>query len=122
MKVPGEKKVLCGLCNNYLGTTSNLREHLHCHHKDKYKQSRRTKGSDSKEQTNMDTFFTHSKCLPSRAKKITELIAFMVLKIYDLLQLLMEQDFCCTLSLAMPSHHLSMLFIKSTPWLRKNIS
>jgi len=39
MKVPGEKKVLCGLCNNeysYLGTTSNLREHLRRHHKDKY--------------------------------------------------------------------------------------
>jgi len=84
-KVPGEKKVLCGLCNNkysYLGTTSNLREHLHRHHKDKYKQSRsgRTKGSDGKEQISMDTFFTRCKCLPSRAKKITELIAFVVAK------------------------------------------
>jgi len=38
MKVSGEKKVLCGLCTNkfsYLGTT--IREHLRCHHKDKYK-------------------------------------------------------------------------------------
>jgi len=80
--VPGEKKVLCGLCNNkysYLGTTSNLREHLHRHHKDKYR-SGRTKGSDGKEQISMDIFFTRSKWPPSRAKKITELIAFVVAK------------------------------------------
>jgi len=85
-KAPGGKKVLCRLYNNeehsYLGTTSSLREHLHRDHKDKYKQSGsgRTKGSDGKEQTSMDTFFTRSKCLPSHAKKITELIAFMVAK------------------------------------------
>ena len=39
-KVPGRKKVLCGLCKNkysYLGTTSNLREHLLRYHKEKYK-------------------------------------------------------------------------------------
>ena len=77
--------MLCGLCNNeysYLGTTSNLREHLRRHHKDQYKRSGsgRTKVSDGKEQTSIDTFFTRSKCPPSRAKKITELIALMVAK------------------------------------------
>ena len=84
-KVPGGKKVLCGLCKNeysYLGATSNLREHLLRYHKEKYKrnESGSNKASDGKEQTSMDAFFTRSKCPPSRAKKITELIAFMVAK------------------------------------------
>jgi len=41
-KMPGGKKVLCVLCKNgysYLGATSNMREHLLCHHKDKYKRN-----------------------------------------------------------------------------------
>ena len=88
-KVPGGKKVLGevlgGLCKNeysYLGTTSNLREYLLRYHKEKYKrnESGSNKASDGKEQTSIDAFFTRSKCPPSRAKKITKLIAFMVVK------------------------------------------
>jgi len=76
------KKVLCQVCNNeysYLGTTSNLRDHLIHYHKDKYKRKDTIQSSD-KQQTSMDTFVNHFKCPPAHAKKITELVAFMVAK------------------------------------------
>ena len=81
-KNAGGKKVLCRLCNNeysYLGTTSNLRDHLIRYHKDKYKRND-TSESGNKQQTSMDTFVNRFKCPPARAKKITELVAFMVAK------------------------------------------
>ena len=81
-KNAAEKKVLCQLCNNeysYLGT-SNLREdHLIRYHKDKYKRNDTIKSSN-KQQTNIDTFLNRHKCLPTRAKTITELVKFMVAK------------------------------------------
>ena len=43
------KKVQCRLCKNeyaYLGTTSNLRDHLIRYHKDKYKRSDATESGD----------------------------------------------------------------------------
>ena len=67
---------------SYLGAMSNLREYLLHYHKDKYKcnKSGGNKASDDKEQTSMDAFFIRSTCPISCAKKITELIAFMVAK------------------------------------------
>ena len=82
IKNTGRKKVLCQLCNNeysYLGTTSSLRDHLICYHKDKYKRNDTIKSSN-KQQTSMDTFLNHHKCPPARSKKITELVALMVAK------------------------------------------
>jgi len=81
-KNTGRKKVLCQLCSNeysYLGTTSNLRDHLIHYHKDKYKRKDIIQ-SGNKQQTSMDIFVNHFKCPPARAKKITELVAFMVAK------------------------------------------
>jgi len=82
-KNAGRKKVLCQVCNNeylYLRTASNLRDHLICYHKDKYKRKDTILQSGDKQQTSMDTFVNHFKCPLSRAKKITELVAFMVAK------------------------------------------
>ena len=75
-----EKKALCQLCNReyaYLGTTSNLRDHLLRFHKDKYKGK---DGTNNKQQSNIDTFVTRAKCPSVRAKKITELVALMIVK------------------------------------------
>ena len=76
--------MLCGLCKNeysYLGATSNLREHLLRYHKDKYKRNEGvSRDGNGKGQTNLDGFIIRCKCPPSRAKKITELIALMVAK------------------------------------------
>ena len=74
------KKVWCRLCEHeyvYLGTTSNLRDHLVHYHKDKYKWSDTIESSD-KQQTSLDIFVNRHKCPPARAKKITELVALMV--------------------------------------------
>ena len=83
-KMPGGKKVLCGLCKNeysYLGATSNLREHLLRYHKDKYKRSEGgSRDGNEKGQTKLDGFIVCSKCPPSCAKKVTELIALMIAK------------------------------------------
>ena len=74
------KKVQCRLCEHeyaYLGTTSNLRDHLVRYHKDKYKRSDTIESGD-KQQTSLDIFVNRHKCPPARAKKITELVALMV--------------------------------------------
>ena len=73
-KDTGRKKVLCQLCNNeysYLGTTSNLRDHLMRYHKDKYKRNN-TVGSGDKQQISMDAFVNRHKCTPASSKKTTE--------------------------------------------------
>ena len=110
---------------SYLGTTSNLRKHLHRHHKDKYKRSGsgRTKVSDSKEQTSIDTFFTCSKCLPSRAKKITELIAFTVAKVLRSAAVVNGAGFKRLLSYLEPGYAIPSsvhLFVEITPWPKKS--
>ena len=74
------KKVRCRLCEHeyaYLGTTSNLRDHLVRYHKDKYKRSNTIESSD-KQQTSLDIFVNCHKCPPARTKKIIELVALMV--------------------------------------------
>ena len=74
------KKVRCRLCEHeyaYLGTMSNLRDHLVRYHKDKYKRSDTIESSD-KQQTSLDIFVNRHKCPPARAKKVTELVALMV--------------------------------------------
>ena len=74
------KKVHCRLCKQeyaYLGTTSNLRDHLIRYHKDKYKWSDATE-SDEKQQISLDIFVNHHKCPAASAKKITKLLAFMI--------------------------------------------
>ena len=58
---------------------SNLRDHLIHYHNDKYKRNDTTE-SGNKQQTTMDTFLNRHKCPPAHAKKITELVAFMVAK------------------------------------------
>ena len=68
---------LCEHEHAYLGTTSNLRDHLVHYHKDKYKR-RDTIESGDKQQTRLDIFVNHHKCPPARAKKVTELIVLMV--------------------------------------------
>lgn len=74
----GAKKASCRLCNKdyaYLGTTTNLRDHLLRFHKDKYKAK-----DGFKQQSTIDTFVNHAKCPAARAKRITELVALMVAK------------------------------------------
>ena len=74
------KKVHKRKCKNeyaYLGTTSNLRDHLIRYHKDKYKRSDATESGD-KQQTSLDIFVNRHKCPAARAKKITELLALMI--------------------------------------------
>ena len=75
------KKVHCRLCKNeysYLGTTSNLRDHLIRHHKDKYKRNDARESGDNKQQTSLDIFVNRHKCPAARAKRITELLALMI--------------------------------------------
>ena len=74
------KKVQCRLCKNdyaYLGTTSNLRDHLNRYHKDKYKQNDARESGD-KQQTSLNIFVNCHKCPTARAKRITELLALMI--------------------------------------------
>lgn len=49
------------------------------YHNDKYKRND-TIESDNKQQTSMDTFLNRHKCPPACAKKLTELVVFMVAK------------------------------------------
>ena len=70
----------CRLCKNkyaYLGTTSNLRDHLICYHKDKYKRSDAIESGD-KQQTSLDIFVNGHKCPVARSKRITELLVLMI--------------------------------------------
>ena len=79
-KNAGGKKVQCRLCKNeyaYLGTTSNLRDHLIRYHKDKYKWSDAIESGD-RQQTSLDIFVNRHKCPAARSKRITELLALMI--------------------------------------------
>ena len=79
-KNAGGKKVQCRLCKNeyaYLGTTSNLRDHLIRYHREKYKQSDAIE-SGNKQQTSLVIFVNRHKCQAARSKRITELLALMI--------------------------------------------
>ena len=79
-KNAGGKKVQCRLCKNeyaYLGTTSNLRDHLIRYHREKYKQSDAIE-SGNKQLTSLVIIVNCHKCQAARSKRITELLALMI--------------------------------------------
>jgi len=68
--------VKCKLCNKsyaYHGGTTNLHDHLNRVHSNEYK-------TKSKHDPTLDAFIARSKCPTSRAKRITDLIADMVMQ------------------------------------------
>ena len=74
-KNAGGKKVQCRYA--YLGTASNLRDHLIRYHREKYKQSDAIE-SGNKQQTSLVIFVNRHKCQAARSKRITELLALMI--------------------------------------------
>ena len=71
--VKKDKSALCKVCNKeyaYHKGTSNLRDHLSHAHPAKLR--------SSQNQPSLDPYLSHTKCSDSRAKRITELVADMI--------------------------------------------
>ena len=124
----GGKKVHCQLCKNefaYLGTTSNLRDHLICHHKDKYKRNNARESGD-KQQTSLDIFVNRHKCPATRAKRITELLALMIARDLRPAAIVEGEGFKQVLSFLEPGYvipssvHLMDVVRRNIQWERKS--